>query len=231
MGVQLLHALVGDAPDGLLLLGDGQQQIYPGGWSLADAGIPVTGRSVLLRHNHRNTVEVLARAASHLQADTYEDLDGQPMTADRGTQVYRHGPEPVELTARTVAEHDDALVAAVQSVLGTSCALGDLAVLLPTRSLVRSVGEVLGAAGIPTVDLRRWDGTPQPAVKIGTYHRAKGLEFRHVFLPRMELQSLTLTAGGREELVRREKAELVRRYLFVAMTRARDSLWLGRAGP
>jgi len=81
------------------------------------------------------------------------------------------------------------------------------------------------------VDLRRWDGTPQPAVKIGTYHRAKGLEFRHVFLPRMELQSLTLTAGGREELVRREKAELVRRYLFVAMTRARDSLWLGRAGP
>ncbi|WP_329302308.1 UvrD-helicase domain-containing protein [Streptomyces sp. NBC_00659] len=35
VGVRLLHALVRDAPNGLLLVGDGQQAVYPGGFRLA----------------------------------------------------------------------------------------------------------------------------------------------------------------------------------------------------
>jgi hypothetical protein len=37
----MVHALVGDAPDRLFLVGDGQQKVYPGGFKLFDAGISV----------------------------------------------------------------------------------------------------------------------------------------------------------------------------------------------
>jgi Nuclease-related domain/AAA domain len=60
VGVQLLHALVGDAPDGLLLIGDGQQAVYPGGFTLIEAGVAVSGRAAVLRVNYRNTAEILS---------------------------------------------------------------------------------------------------------------------------------------------------------------------------
>ncbi len=42
--VRMLHSLVGDEPDGLTLIGDGQQSIYPGGYTLG-RGRGVAGRS------------------------------------------------------------------------------------------------------------------------------------------------------------------------------------------
>jgi superfamily I DNA/RNA helicase len=53
--IRMLHALVGDAPDGLTLIGDGQQSIYPGGYTLAEAGISLAGRGVVMDVNYRNT--------------------------------------------------------------------------------------------------------------------------------------------------------------------------------
>src|SRR5207247_2305046 len=43
IGARLLHGIVGDAPNGLLLIGDGQQAVYPGGFRLTDAGIDIRG--------------------------------------------------------------------------------------------------------------------------------------------------------------------------------------------
>ena len=55
VGLELLHELRTREADGLLLVGDGQQSIYPGGFTLAEAGISVVGRSVVLDRNYRNT--------------------------------------------------------------------------------------------------------------------------------------------------------------------------------
>lgn len=80
--------------------------------------------------------------------------------------------------------------------------------------------------------LEHYDGRAVDAVKLGTYRRAKGLEFKNVFLPRHDavLANGTQadTAGGTETSeTAREREELLRSQLFVAMTRARDLLWLG----
>ena len=40
LGLKLAHALVGDATDGLFLVGDGQQSTYPGGFNLAERVCP-----------------------------------------------------------------------------------------------------------------------------------------------------------------------------------------------
>ena len=104
--------------------------------------------------------------------------------------------------------------------------LGDLAVLVPTNGWPRS-----GCGRWRTRDCRRsplhdYDGTRTEAVKVGTFHRAKGLEFGHVLVPDRNHMAAPRRPTESEQAYR-ERVELERRQLFVALTRARDGLWLG----
>ena len=59
-----LHGAYGDRPDGLNLIGDGQQTIYPGGYTLSEANISIAGRGVIMTKNYRNTIEIADLALS-----------------------------------------------------------------------------------------------------------------------------------------------------------------------
>ena len=62
-------------------------------------------------------------------------------------------------------------------------------------------------------------------VHLLTYHRAKGLEFDAVFLPRLEEKELPSRQARTEAEVEEE-----RRLLYVGLTRARRTLWLSWSG-
>jgi superfamily I DNA/RNA helicase len=53
--VRFLANLARNHTERLLFIGDGQQSVYPGGFTLSEAGISVTGRAAVLSHNYRNT--------------------------------------------------------------------------------------------------------------------------------------------------------------------------------
>lgn len=91
---------------------------------------------------------------------------------------------------------------------------------------VRKTKEALVAAGIPVIALDRYDGRSVDADKVGTVKRTKGVEFMQVLLARVEP---ALLASGPEPTSEtdRERRDLDRRELHVAMTRARDRLWVG----
>ncbi|WP_041259218.1 3'-5' exonuclease [Pseudofrankia inefficax] len=74
-------------------------------------------------------------------------------------------------------------------------------------------------------------GPGSEAVKIGTYHRAKSLDFGHVCVPdRNRFPEPRRVTESTEAY--NERTQLERRALYVAITRARDSLWAGiRAEP
>ncbi len=224
IGVKLLHALAGDVPNGLLLIGDGQQAVYPGGFRLADAGIDIRGRGAVLRTNYRNAAPILAAAFAVVSDDPYDDLDGAAPIGERTVDLTYHDGQVVRVVATDQAEHIARLVEAIRALPAQEGSpLADAAVLC--RSL-REVGDYhrrLTRAGIPVMRLEHYDGRPVEAVKLGTYRRAKGLDFKYVFLPDHDADPPTGAAGD----VDRERAELHRRQLFVAMTRARDLLWLG----
>lgn len=108
----------------------------------------------------------------------------------------------------------------LQEDLALGLDAADAAVLCRTRAEATSVHRTLRAAGLMTVDLEDYAGRRVDAVKVGTVKRAKGLEFGRVYLPRVDTYVLE---EGEPERVQRERREL-----FVAMTRARDGLWLCR---
>ncbi|MBO0657391.1 UvrD-helicase domain-containing protein [Streptomyces triculaminicus] len=225
VGVRLLHALVGDANNGLLLVGDGQQAIYPGGFRLSDAGIDVRGRGQVLRKNYRNAKEVLDAALAVVADDSFDDIDGTPTTGRRDVDLTYGDGRVTRFTAPTRAEHDEALLAALHA-LGPE-AWPDSAVLCRTGTERERYRRLLTRAGIPLITLEQYDGRPVPGVKLGSYHRAKGLEFKHVHLPDHDAPATTAPSDGTDDGIARERRELHRSQLFVAMTRARDTLWLG----
>ncbi len=131
-----------------------------------------------------------------------------------------------------IDDHDVALCAAIEDAAGTTgTTTGDLAVLVPTNALVRDYEQRIRDLGLETIRLGRYDGTPTDRVKIGTYQRGKGLEFKRVFLPRLEPDTIGESQRHNEDdETYRERVGLLRRQLFVAMTRARDQLWAGWVG-
>ncbi len=224
--VRLLHGLVGDAPDGLTLIGDGQQSIYPGGYTLPEAGISLAGRGVVLDINYRNTAEILQFASRLVDGDEFSDIEGVVARGDRPTSVVRSGPTPVHVRCGSWAERDRRLVERVREVTReVGIGPGDVGVLCMSNRAADAVAAALRSAGQPVVMLTDYDGAPVDAVKVGTVKRAKGLEFKHVLIADATAKDGPGAAVPTDP-AERERWELRRRELYVGMTRARDGLWV-----
>jgi len=224
--VRMLHALVGDVPDGLTLIGDGQQTVYPGGFTLAEAGVSVAGRCVLLDVNYRNTAQILAFASQLLHDDVHVDVEGASSHGDPPSGVLRHGVNPVFVRCAHEDDRSTRTVRRVQDVVQrVATGWGDVGVLCPTRRGVELAAAALTGANIPVVLLDDYDGVPVDAVKVGTVKRAKGLEFKQVLLTDVEASCFAAPPTGMDA-VWLEARELRLRELYVAMTRARDGLWV-----
>ena len=78
---------------------------------------------------------------------------------------------------------------------------------------------------VTVLEQRLADGSEEEGVNLLTYHRAKGLEFEAVFLPRLERNELPVRQAKTDDAVAEE-----RRLLYVGMTRAKRHLILTRAG-
>lgn len=216
--VRMLHLLVGNAPDGLTLIGDGQQSIYPGGFTLAEAGVSLAGRGVVMTTNYRNTRQIVEFASELVTGDRFADIEGDLEGADATTAVLRSGPAPTLAAFSSHREHDAALLSWFEAV---ECPPGDIAVLCLTTREVTATLTALANAGIAASDLKDYAGLAVSAVKVGTVKRAKGLEFKQVVLPRVRPEWLD-PSGGDDDV-----HQIRRRELYVAMTRARDGLWVG----
>ena len=106
---------------------------------------------------------------------------------------------------------------------------GDAVVLVLTNTYVNRMTQRLTDRGVETEKLDSYEGRPSNRVKVGTFHRAKGLEFKAVFLPLLDRFPSMRKVRSEEEAA--EERELALSQLFVAMTRARDVLVILHQGP
>lgn len=222
LSVRLAAALVSDSRDGLTLVGDGQQALYAGGYTLKEAGLAVTGRSTVLDINYRNTRQVLDAARDVVRADDFDDLEDVGESGDRVVTVLRDGQAVLDVVAADAVSADIALSSRLREDAALGLPAGGAAVLCRTTAEAERLQVFLRGDGVPVLALDAYEGAPVDAVKVGTVKRAKGLEFERVYLPRIDTY---LIADGSAEP---ERVQRERRELFVAMTRARDALWLGR---
>jgi superfamily I DNA/RNA helicase len=214
-GLRLLRQLAGDGPNRLLLVGDGQQQVYPGGWRLSEAGIPVQGRGAVLRVNYRNRATVLDFAQRFDATNQVDDLDGAAGVALREVEV----ANPGGYIQRWTGLATDFSTALVDAVTTLPTPRGQAALITFNRRDLDRCTAILRKARIPVSSLDQYTGEPDDTVKIGTVHRAKGLDFQAVLAVVFAEED---RSGAASE---REIRELRTRQHLVAATRARDYLW------
>lgn len=231
IGLQLVRAVVNgagrvDPPDGLLIVGDGAQRIYPGGFTLKQAGIEVRGRTTVLRVNYRNTREIVQAALATAGNESVDDLGDEYLRGDGFADTLRSGRVPELVITRHPSMELDAITKRAKALTANATVgLGDIAVGVASNKDVDIVLQAFRAAGVRAQRLIDYDGVTTPAVKVGTHHRLKGLEFKCVFLPFLSSDRFpyvprdAISAEGR-----REYEERALSVLYVALTRARDQL-------
>ena len=250
VGAQLVRALVsGDPqnpvrPDGLLMLDDAAQRIYSGGFRLAWAGIQVSGRAEILQTNYRNTRQIV-EAAKAVRGDALpvkEDNDDGAALHARYENEDGVRPQFMQVAKRgeisAIAEKIRELVDDCDYRPET---IGVLARGNDDCERIRQFLEQRWQ--IPCVLLKdmRGDDPLGKGVRVGTFDRSKGLEFRAVLVPRLGVSifpkmedeqedqlAIPHVADAPRELTeeQREARQLDLDRLYVGMTRAKERLYL-----
>jgi superfamily I DNA/RNA helicase len=226
---RLLRALVAPGPNDMFLLADPYQRIYDSHVSLAQLGIEVRGRTRKLTVNYRTTHEILDLSVKVLSGEAAIGLDGQDDTL-RGYRSITRGGVP-ELAAYGSRDSEcEALIERVGTWLEQGVEPHAVGVAVRTGQLVKSISKILSDAHIPVAD----EKTGADGVRVATMHRMKGLEFQCLAVVGLDAGVLpaphALTSAAEDPHAHRQDMQRERCLLFVALTRARDALYLSHSG-
>jgi superfamily I DNA/RNA helicase len=233
---------VAELPNGLFLVGDGAQTIYKRGFSLKQCGISLGNRSFVLKKNYRNTREILQAAYGLIEEYEFADVDEEniqkPTPPDLSS---RHGEKPLVVKCLSYNDECEFVVGRIREIideqrLRDETAELEVATEIPicvigfTKVDRERIGTALHSSRVPTTELREDVAWESNAVKISTLESAKGHELHAVFIVGL--------CQGNMPSYRVEESDWKRgaARLYVAMTRARDRLYLsynirGRNGP
>lgn len=223
--------------DGLLLVGDPVQKVFPRQQHLKTAGIDIKGRASRLNTNYRNTREILDAAYPIIEhyrqrSPVPEDEILQPELA------CRHGPRP-KLVVCTSADEQwkcvEYLIRHLRSTDNLSICVGSprpairIAPRTRHRALKPSWPQV-DASLLDICDRERWPVTGiEGKVQLDTlaesvvgakFEDMKGFEFKNVMLVDLHDRRLVSEAIPYEEHWR------IAFQVYVAMTRAQEALWM-----
>ncbi len=227
----LLAALTKKSPGNLMLLGDAGQRIYPGGFSLSRLGIDVRGRSTILRINYRTTDQI-RRFADQLLPKNSDNFDDA--VEDRRSRSLLTGPAPHLQGCVTENQQQQFVVQQIKQCLTNGLQPRDIAVFARSHNQMKGVAKAVEDSGIPVHNV----GTTSESgdangVNFATMHRAKGLEFKIVFVincsneivPHRYTLTLLTDQADIDAGLERE-----RQLLYVAITRARDEAFITWVG-
>jgi superfamily I DNA/RNA helicase len=215
----------------MFIVGDVHQRIYDNHVSLARVGINVRGRSKRLTVNYRTTQEILQLAVPALGRAVITGLDDEADTLT-GYRSPLHGRRPEVYAAAT---RDAELDALVQRILGwqeEGIEPHAIGIAARSSSLGKQVTAALAAEGIQVVSLSA--KTRKNAVRVGTMHGMKGLEFQAVAVIGVADGTVpapaAVTPAEVDPLAHAQDLQRERCLLFVALTRARDHLYISYNG-
>ncbi|WP_030823318.1 UvrD-helicase domain-containing protein [Streptomyces hygroscopicus] len=237
---KMLRAMTPRAADDLFLVGDTHQRIYKNQVTLGSLGINIRGRSSKLSLSYRTTRQILRSALGVLGETQYDDLDGSEETL-AGYRSVLSGSHPSGHPFPDWASEREGIAALIKewdASAEPSTPHEQIAICVPTNQMAAEVGYTLKLHGIHSVEIRSDGPHGTGGVHIGTMFRFKGLEYQRMIIagvtdglvPREAVNALRDTDPVRY----RHEIQRARSLLFVAATRARDTVdlfWHGTPSP
>jgi superfamily I DNA/RNA helicase len=229
---RLLRAAVPAGADDMFIVADAHQRIYDNHVSLTRVGINVRGRSKRLTVNYRTTQEILVLAVPALGKASVTGLDDDADTLT-GYRSPLHGRRPKVVKTRTREAEHDALVRQVTAWREAGIEPHAIGVAARASRMGKEAAAALNAAGITTAPLSA--KSKNDAVRVGTMHGMKGLEFQAVAVIGVADGTVpapgALTDPAADPVAHAQDLQRERCLLFVALTRARDHLYISYSGP
>jgi superfamily I DNA/RNA helicase len=183
-----------------------------------------------LRKNYRNTFEILRAAYALIERYEFADADDDDFAGPSAPDyAKRRGERPRLVKCQTLRDEAELIGDEIATTIQHGGRPAQICVIGTNPSARRLAERALADRNIPTAELREDVGFESDNVKISTIESAKGHEFGSVYVFGL-VEGALPHAGVEEAEMAREAARL-----YVAMTRARDSLCLSyntqRHGP
>ena len=226
-GLDLAWAMLKPGRDHFVMALDGAQMIYRRRMAWNPPGMTARGRTTVLAVNYRNTREILDLGRELLMGLGREPDLHQPDDMDvlvEPDRAVRTGLPPLSLHCSDLRGEAEAIAKRVQELRAAGAPPDQIAVLLGTEDLrhdvVRLVPDAFDTKAARSRD-RIFDA--EDKVRVATLGLLKGLEFRHVII-----------GGANHIWVRSTSPETLaedqRRLLYVAVTRATETLTITYSG-
>lgn len=230
MQLRFLAAMGGGRPNGLFFAGDIGQRIFQVSFPWKSQGIEVRGRARTLRVNYRTSHQIRA-CADLLLGPECSDGDGDVESRKGTISVFNSKPPEIR-TFDTAAKEQSALAEWLKERVAEGGTPSEIGVFVRSRSELPRAQGALELAGIPYKLLDDHVSLTSGKATVATMHLAKGLEFRFVAVMACDdevIPSQDRINGLSDDADLDEVYNTERYLLYVACTRARDSLWVSAA--
>lgn len=216
----------------MFMAADGAQRIYRH-HSWRSLGLHVVGRTRILPHPYRMTYEIACAAAELVRSNPVllESLRGDEEElphARLDAQWMRHGHYPELRYFPDRNKEFSWLGKRLDELKQQGYAPDDIAIFHRKQRGVDEYAGYLMENRWPVRVLKSESPVEDEGITVGTMHAAKGLEFRAVFVP--QLQLLFADGNGSHTEEHRVSAAEETRLLYVALTRARERVYLMHQG-
>jgi len=219
----VLRQFVDKDNEAISLIADVAQKIYKTDFSWRKIGINILGRSIELKSNYRNTVQIANAANSLLSHEehTEEFTDGVlPSTT---------GEKPSVIYCESFKDQVEYLLAELTQIED----LSSVAILSRNKNHLSDLESQLYKNGYAFVNISN-GGTTQDAlngklITTCTIHSVKGLQFEHVFICDVNEGTLPVSTQVQDDALK-EHISIERKLLYVGMTRAKTSLRILTSG-
>lgn len=228
--LRLLRALTPVGPNDLFLVGDPFQCIYMRKPNFKLSGISIQGRSKRLRVNYRTTEEIKQHAVSIVSKIRVDDFDGNAENL-KGYVSLLHGEDPAYQLFDSRDKEFEAIAGYIKECMDAGIRTSEICVAAFRNDVVDSLyGHLSRKYGLPCW---RNNHGETDGVRLSTFHKMKGLEFRVVILADVSDATMPYHHGGYDELDDDQKRladQSQRSLMYVALTRARSRVLITGCG-
>lgn len=231
--LRLVRCLVKDKPNDLFMVGDPMQSIYNKQINFSNVGINIRGkRTHRLRINYRTTEEIKKLAVSIIADCQYDNFDGEEEARAGYISLY-HGNNPTYTTYKTTEEEVNTVIKCIVELFEHGYQCSDIAICSRTKNGLKDFRSALHKKDIPYDD-RSSESTNHPnSVSLLTFHKIKGLEFKHVFIVDANDRSIPKVPFDFDEFDKEEQNLYIkneRSMVYVAVTRAIENVMITGVG-
>ncbi|MCS6842506.1 MAG: 3'-5' exonuclease [Roseiflexaceae bacterium] len=212
-----------ETPEHVYLTADASQSIYQRGfsWKQVHRDLTMTGRTMLLKQNFRNTAQILAACASILAGSNA----GEEESIQQTPSVHQGDPPLIRLVNNATEEAEAIRDFFLEAARRYRLPIHSGAVLCTSKRSGEEVAARLTRLGTPAIFQSGKDlDITTPKVKVLTLHSAKGLEFPFVAVVGVDEGRLPRISDDLPIEEAQTQEEEQRRLFFVGCSRAMRAL-------